>query len=160
MKSQESRLLSEGFFWEVLMKLENALNLVAPQWHKDYLHFIETGEAPKEFLSYIDQDSSAQEAVEMAFNAQADAFEGLARELRGTSPPEGAIAVPASVAASDKLTQAFEVVLRLPKEERTAVVATTASTLGRVLQPDQQRTAHSVAQKLENALANTTCVAR
>lgn len=142
------------------MKLENALNLIAPQWREDYLHFIETGEAPKEFLSYIDQDASAQEAVEMAFNAQADAFEGLARELRGTSPLEGAITVPASISASDKLTQAFEVVLRLPKEERVAVVANTASTLGRVLQPDQQRTAHSVAQKLENALANATCVTR
>jgi hypothetical protein len=159
MKSQESRLLSKGFFWEVIMKLENALNLINPKWRKDYLHFIETGEAPKEFLSYIDQNSSAQEAVEMAFNAQADAFEGLARELRGTSPIEETIAIPASVAASDKLTQAFEVVLRLPKEERIAVVASTASNLGRVLQPDQQRTAHSVAQKLENALANTTCVA-
>jgi hypothetical protein len=140
------------------MKLENALNLITPHWRKDYLHFIETGEAPKEFLSYVDEDSSAQEAVEMAFNAQADAFEGLARELRGESSLEGTNAVQASVAASDKLTQAFEVVLQLPKEERLVVVANTASTLGRVLQPEQQRNAHSVAQKLENALANTTCV--
>jgi hypothetical protein len=138
------------------MRLENALNLIAPRWQNDYLHFIETGEAPKEFLSYVDQDSGAQEAVEMAFNAQADAFEGLARELRGIPSPEGTT-VSASAAASDNLAQAFEVVLHLPKEERMAVVAKTASTLERVLQPEQHRTAHSVAQKLENALANTTC---
>jgi hypothetical protein len=141
------------------MKLENALNLIDPRWRSDYLHFIETGEAPKEFLSYIDQDSGAQEAVEMAFNAQAEAFEGLARELRGISSQGETASVPTSSTASDKLAQAFEIVSQLPKEERTVVVANAASTLGRVLQPEQQRTAHSVAQKLENALANTTYAA-
>jgi hypothetical protein len=138
------------------MKLENALNLIDDSWRNDYLRFIETGEASQEFLSYIDKDSNAQEAVEMAFNAQADAFEGLARELRGISSDGETTVVPISVTASDKLTQAFEVVLQLPKEERMVAVATTASTLGRVLQPEQQETARSVAQKLENALANTT----
>ena len=40
------------------MKLETALAKVAPRWHKDFLKFIETGEAQPEFLAYLDEDKN------------------------------------------------------------------------------------------------------
>ena len=53
------------------MKLDNLLNLVDKRWQEAFLRFVETGEAQKEFLAYLDKDDSAQKAVDEAFTAQA-----------------------------------------------------------------------------------------
>jgi U3 small nucleolar RNA-associated protein 14 len=57
------------------------LQLVEPRWHGDFQTFIETGEAPDEFLVFLNQDKNAQKAVDIAFNAQAAAFENFAKAL-------------------------------------------------------------------------------
>jgi len=64
------------------MKLEDILRSVDNRWQKDFLTFIETGEGSNEFLTYLDNDPQGQKAVDLAFSAQAKAFEGLAEEFR------------------------------------------------------------------------------
>jgi len=133
------------------MKLEKLLDNVDRRWHSDFLHFIETGEAGDAFLQYLNHDQGGQQAVEMAFNAQAAAFEGLAEELKKSQPIE--ITAEPATAASAKMAEAVEVVLQFSPEQRQEVVQKTASVLRASLPPEQQDSARSVVQTLENALA-------
>jgi DNA-directed RNA polymerase subunit RPC12/RpoP len=58
-----------------------ALKLVDKKWHKTFLDFAETGEAPKEFLDYIDRDAQAEKAVEMIFIHQSAAMQKFSQSL-------------------------------------------------------------------------------
>lgn len=133
------------------MKLEKLLGNVDRRWHSEFLHFIETGEAGDDFLQYLNHDKGGQEAVEMAFNAQAAAFEGLAEELKKSRQIE--LTTEPAAAASAKMAEAVEVVLQFPPEQRNEVVQKTASALAASLAPEQRDNARSIVQTLENALA-------
>lgn len=52
----------------------DALILVDPKWHDSFLKFVETGEASKDFLAYVDASEKAQKAVEMIFRHQSEAM--------------------------------------------------------------------------------------
>ncbi|HEY3130681.1 MAG TPA: hypothetical protein VGL91_14590 [Acidobacteriota bacterium] len=135
------------------MKLEELLQHVQPRWHKAFLHFVETGEAESEFLDYLNQDKDSQQAVEMAFNAQAEAFQGLAEELKRA--PEVAIAaVPAREPAvvSAKMAEAVEGALELPPDQRDEVLEKTALTLEASLRPSAQKQLRELVENLGNAL--------
>jgi len=136
------------------VKLETALAKVAPRWHKDFLNFIDTGEAQQDFLTYLDEDKEGQKAVEMAFNAQAEAFHGLAEELKKPGPisVEATVAVEPA-AASDRLAHAVGVIVQLPPAQRVEAVRQTAFVLESSLKPEQQKSAYSVIQKLSSALS-------
>ena len=133
------------------MKLEKCLGNVDRRWHSEFLHFVETGEAGDDFLQYLNHDKGGQEAVEMAFNAQAAAFEGLAEELK--SSPQAEVTTEPATAASARMAEAVEGVLQFAPEQRAEVVQKTASVLAAALAPDQRDNARSVVQTLENALA-------
>jgi hypothetical protein len=136
------------------MSLEEIVSNIDPRWRKDFLDFVNTGEGSDEFLAYLDNDPEGQQAVEMAFTAQAKAFEGLAEEFRkpAFSSQEEVTAAPA-VLASESLTQAVEDVARLPYEERLQAVQQTVSSLGSSLKTDQQKAAYGVVRSLETALS-------
>jgi hypothetical protein len=133
------------------MKLEKLLGNIDRRWHSEFLHFIETGEAGDDFLQYLNHDKGGQEAVEMAFNAQAAAFEGLAEELKKN--PHIELTLEPAAAASAKMAEAVEVVLQFSPEQRNEVVQQTACALTASLPPEQRDNARSVVQTLENALA-------
>jgi hypothetical protein len=133
-----------------MTKLDQLLQNVDRKWHGEFLRFVETGEAGDEFLQYLDSDKGGQQAVEIAFNAQAAAFEGLAGELR--NPQAQGITEP-TAAASARMVEAVEVVLQLPAEQREEVAEKTASVLEASLEPNQRTNARAVVQKLEHALA-------
>lgn len=63
-------------------KYANIINLIKPEYHHRFVHFVETGEASKELREYIEKDSDASNAVELAFQKQASAFEVLAKDLK------------------------------------------------------------------------------
>jgi hypothetical protein len=134
------------------MKLEELLKNVAPEWHKEFLRFVETGEAEDNFLQYLNKDKGGQAAVEMAFDAQVKAFEGLAEELK---KPQPQIEAPAELAraASRTMATAVETIVQLPPEQRGEALENAASVLGTSLPPEQQDAARSVARSLEHALA-------
>jgi len=132
------------------MKLEELLQNVDRRWHSEFLRFVETGEAGDEFLQYLNHDKGGQQAVEMAFNAQAAAFEGLAEELK--KGPQVEITTEPAAAASARMAEAVEVVLQLSPEQRNEVVEKTASVLEASLGPEERNTARSVVQTLEHAL--------
>jgi len=135
------------------MKLENALAQVDPRWHKEFLSFIDTGEAPEEFLTYLDHDKNGQAAVEMAFNAQADAFHGLAEELKKPGPiaAEPTLSTEPAI-ASNSLAHAVGMIAQLTPEQRNEAVTHTLSVLGTSLEPEQKKSAYSVIERLNSAL--------
>jgi hypothetical protein len=137
------------------MKLGEIIDQVDPRWRKDFETFIETGEGSDEFLAFLDHNPQGQQALEMAFNAQAEAFRGLAEEFKNTSPPE-ILPEPAAVQepaiASQNLTQAVEELVRLPQDQRIQAVRQAASSLGSSLHGDQQQTAYHVVQSLQSEL--------
>ncbi len=134
------------------MRLEELLKNIAPQWHNEFLRFVETGEASDNFLDYLNKDKGGQAAVEMAFDAQVKAFEGLAEELKKPQPPME-VSVELASAASRTMATAVETVMQLPPDQRGEVLEKAASVLGTSLAPDQQDAARSVVQSLDHALA-------
>src|SRR5579864_711425 len=134
------------------MRLEDLLKNIAPQWQKEFLRFVETGEASDPFLEYLNEDKGGQAAVEMAFDAQVKAFEGLAEELKKPQPATE-VSVELARAASRTMATAVETVIQLPPEQRGKVLEKAASVLGTSLAPDQQDAARSVVRSLDHALA-------
>ena len=134
------------------MRLEELLNNIAPKWHKEFLRFVETGEATDGFLDYLNKDKGGQAAVEMAFDAQVKAFEGLAEELKKPQPPME-VSVELARTASRTMATAVETVMQLPPDQRGEVLEEAASVLGTSLAPDQQDAARSVVRSLDHAMA-------
>jgi uncharacterized protein YdbL (DUF1318 family) len=56
--------------------------LVSAEWHDEFRHFVDTGQASNEFLAYLDEDADCQAAVDLVIDAQAEAFQKLAEVLR------------------------------------------------------------------------------
>lgn len=64
------------------------LALVAPEFHDEFLRFIETGEADSDFLDYLDRDADCQDAVELVLSTDdliGDAIELIKREVARSS---------------------------------------------------------------------------
>ena len=79
----------------------------------------------------------------MAFNAQAEAFQGLAEELKN-SPTQSKAVVEPAIAASERMVEAVEGLLQLPLEQRVEAMRKTGYTLKTSLGPEQQGNARSV----------------
>src|ERR1035438_3392172 len=109
------------------MKLTELLQLVDKEWHGQFLHFIETGEADDKFLAFLNTNKNTQAAGEHAFNAQAAAFEGLAQVI-STDPlvlsqPDDRTPV------STAMTLALEGVVDLPPLQRKEAIQRVATDL-------------------------------
>lgn len=134
--------------------LETVLQQIEPQWRKEFRRFVDTGDASDEFLAYLDNSEEGKRAVEVAFNAQADALTGLADALRSLQTENvAAQTVKPAEAASAKVTQAVEELLQLPPEEGQQAVKQAATVLSGSLRHEEQLRLKSVAQTLGNALA-------
>jgi hypothetical protein len=74
---------------------------VDERWRDAFIEFVQTGEADKPFLDYLDSSPQAQEAVEAVFTAQAATLENLAAALRTTvaETAEPATVTPGQVAS-------------------------------------------------------------
>jgi hypothetical protein len=133
------------------MKMEEIASKIDKRWQKDFIDFVNTGEGSDDFLAYLDHDPRGQEAVELAFTAQAKAFEGLAEEFRKPSSPPVEIA--SASLASKNLTQAVGDVARLTPDQRNEALQQTVSSLGHSLGTDQRQAAYNVVRNLEMALS-------
>ena len=63
-------------------KLDAVVEQIKPEWRDEFRRFLDSGDASDEFLAYLDSSEEGKKAVELAFNAQADALTGLADALR------------------------------------------------------------------------------
>jgi len=137
------------------MKLDDLLGLIPKQWHEAFLRFIDTGDADEGFLAYLDSDTQAQEAVERAIEAQAKAFEGLAKVLASSGSPAGAKTTTEEQAelVSAQMAHALEGALELPQEERHAALQLAASVLRVDLGRPQRRELESLTEDLKNTVA-------
>ena len=133
------------------MKLESLLDRIAQNWRKDFVAFVQTGDASPEFLKYLDNDEQAQSAVEEAFTAQARALEGLAQLVKrsGNPTPEGAGS--SAEGASTAVARAVERIAKLPGAERTTAVSDAAKTLALFssAEPDKADTLRSTLSALQ-----------
>ena len=83
------------------MNLEKLLTNIDENWRRDFITFVQTGDASQEFLAYLDNDHGAQAAVEEAFTAQAQVFEGLAQLVKsGITAPKTSTTERASTAVA------------------------------------------------------------
>jgi hypothetical protein len=134
--------------------LESVLQQIKPQWREEFRRFVDTGDASDEFLAYLDNSEEGKHAVELAFNAQADALTGLADALKSLQT-ENVVTqtVKPADAASAKVTEAVEGLLQLPPEEGQQAVEQAATVLGASLRHEEQLRLQAVAQTLGSALA-------
>src|SRR5882762_5000044 len=136
------------------MELNQLLTLVKPEWHKAFLRFIDTGEAEETFLNYLNQDEHGQKAVEMAFDAQASAFEGLAKELTADKIEAKTTTSSAAQVASGDIARIVKNVLVLEPEERYEVLQKAASSLEASISPKQKSQLDDVAQEIGRAFSS------
>ena len=131
--------------------LTKLIESVAPNWRSEFQRFVETGEADEAFLTYLNQDASAQEAVEKAFNHQVSQFEGLAAELKKRRTPESQEATPSLT--STKLAAVVEVVMQTPREQREEVVKTRTAEFAASVPIEDRKVLTQVARSLESNLS-------
>lgn len=133
------------------MKLSELLQMVDKEWHGQFLHFIETGEADDKFLAFLNTNKDTQTAVEHAFTAQASAFEGLAKAI-STDP-----LLPSQredrTQASTAMTLAIEDVANLPLVQRKEAIQQVATALKSSGRKDRTRDVQAVVKDLEEAVA-------
>jgi hypothetical protein len=133
------------------MNRDEWLGRVEPKWHKEFLQFVETGDASEEFLTYMDRDPSCQQAVEAVFSEQAAAFESLSRDLRAAIPDEVLVEAQSSV-LSEHMAQALGQTLELSPAERSQVVEQTASALAREVPPRKRQELKAIVADLAAAV--------
>jgi predicted NBD/HSP70 family sugar kinase len=131
------------------VELDKLLKLVKPEWHKAFLRFIDTGEADEAFMKYMNGDPQAQGAVEMAFDAQAKAFEGLATEL--SSQRVSTAQTPTAV--SGDLARVVRDVLTLDPQVRREVLQEAVCALEASISPKQKKELEDVAEQVGKALS-------
>jgi len=62
--------------------LEDVASALPEKWKEQFYHFVETGEAEKPFLDFLDSSKAGQEAVEVIFKETSAAFERFAAVFR------------------------------------------------------------------------------
>jgi len=143
----------------VLQHIENdnyltrLIESVAPKWRSAFQQFVETGEADEAFLSYLNEDTSAQDAVEKAFNHQVSQFEGLAAELKKRRTPESQEEEAVPSLTSTKLAAVVEVVMQTPREQREEVVKTRTAEFAASVPIEDRNVLTQVARSLESNLS-------
>ena len=140
------------------MNLQELLAHIDKKWHQDFIRFVDTGEASDAFLEYLNKDAGGQQAVEMAFTAQAQGIRGLAEELKNPPPAAEATFDPTNF-ASKKFARAVEGVLELPPDQRDRVVMEAASSLLSSTRPGRKREVEAVAEAFKENLGNVAAKA-
>lgn len=126
------------------MKTAEYLCDVKPEWHAAFVRFVETGDAEEDFLNYLNNDEEAQQAVETAFNAQAEAFQNMADEFKrnetrkDVQSDDSSSDCSSGILVEGEVEEAVEGILLLSPSQRSEVVHRTASALKASLRPDQQ----------------------
>lgn len=137
------------------MNLEDLVNRLDPQWRSAFVKFVETGDADQAFLKYLDEDKGCQKAVELAFTAQAAAFEDFARALKHEqSVPLDKIPMERRKATvSATMANCLEGVLDLPPGERREVFERAASTLTASIGSEQRKALTQAVEDLKVTVA-------
>lgn len=138
--------------------LKDLIDNVDPHWHSEFMCFVETGEANEAFLAYLDENESAQSAVEGAFKRQAAKFEELATELKrrhveSTTEAQAASPASATSATSTRLAAVVENALQANSSERADVVATGTAALAASMPAEDAAVVTQVTRSLESNLA-------
>src|SRR5438552_13084288 len=136
------------------MKLETLLTHIQPQWKGEFTRFVETGEAKEGFLTYLDQDPDAQKAVEVAFQAQANAFENLAEELKKAEPNVGVVigTLKPVENVSAKVAEAVKDLSQLPPKEKQQALDQIVASLKTSMDSEELESARTVGHSLAKAL--------
>ena len=139
--------------------LQDLMDNVDTRWHSEFVCFVETGEANDAFLAYLDENESAQMAVEGAFKRQAAKFEELATEIKRRQVPSSTLeahaasATSATSTTSTRLAEVVENALQATSSERAGVVATGTAALAASMPAEDAAVVTQVARSLENSLA-------
>lgn len=138
--------------------LADLVGKIAEKWRPAFERFVETGEAEEAFLNYLNEDKGAQDAVETAFNRQAEKFENLAAELKRTDVTTSAIE--AKLAAPARVAAAVQAALDAPSLRRVAVMRTSTAEIAASMPAEERMVLKEFAQSLENSLAKVADLTR
>jgi hypothetical protein len=114
------------------MHLTDALALVDSKWAKDFVSFVETGEASDEFIAFLDTSKECQRAVDMVLEQESGKVARVAQLLREpvARPQSAAPAGQAATAPQSALiAEALGAALALPAEQRTEVIKEAVATM-------------------------------
>jgi hypothetical protein len=130
--------------------LTNALGLINQDRWKDFLSFIQTGEASDDFMSFLDSDENAQKAVELVVQYQSNA---LRRHSRAVHASTGERLRPSQIA------DVIGATMELPDAERAEVlreaVRDAVATLRESIPPERESSLQSAVRDVGRELVGT-----
>jgi hypothetical protein len=132
-----------------MSKIDELAELITPPMQPGFRQFVQTGEAPDDFLAYLERDPAAQQAVERAFDAQAEALGGLANAIHEGSQVD--VVQHEHTVDSAQLAHLLEQVAALPEESRGGLLAGVVSDVTRKAGPEGAVRARSALSELQQA---------
>ncbi len=69
------------------MSLTECLALVDKKWAKEFVSFVESGDASDEFFAFLDSNADCQRAVDMVLRNESQGLERVAQFLRSEASP-------------------------------------------------------------------------
>jgi hypothetical protein len=130
---------------------ELAVQIEEPAMREEFKRFARTGEATDQFLSYLDGNPKAQDAVEKAFDAQAAALGRLGKAIKDNTLGEMDFA-PADSAA--QMANFVDQVADIPQKERHVVLAHVVSNVTQKSGVAGARRAQEALTELQHALSS------
>ena len=114
------------------MHLTDALALVDSKWARDFVSFVETGEASDEFIAFLDTSTDCQRAVDMVLEQESGKVARVAQLLREPMPRSQGASSPfahAATAPSARIAEALGAALALPADQRTEAIKKAVATM-------------------------------
>ena len=118
------------------MHLTDALALVDGKWAKDFVSFVEKGEASDEFIAFLDTSKECQRAVDMVLEQELGKVARVAQLLREpvarpqpAQATSGSFAHVATALPSALMAEALGAALALPAEQRSEVIKEAVATM-------------------------------
>jgi hypothetical protein len=125
--------IEDEFSGGICMHLTDALALVDPKWARDFVSFVETGEASDEFIAFLDTSKECQRAVDMVLEQESGKVARVAQLLREPAPRSQAASASFAHAATAQpsalIAEALGAALALPAEQRTEVIKKAVATV-------------------------------
>ena len=134
-----------------MLKIDELAANIDAQMQQEFKRFVQTGEASDGFLAYLERDGRAQEAVERAFDAQAEALGGLAKAIKdnrlgGSSQDTFDPAV--------QIATAIEQAAEIPEDRRPDVLMHVAVNVTEMAGPAGVKRVRSTLTELQEALSS------
>src|SRR5450759_3552773 len=141
--------------------IKDDLRDVPPEWEDEFMRFVRTGEASRDFQTYLDKSTACQQAVEQVLDRQLRALvvdsnrqtaPGEVRDIAGEGDVAHVSVASGPAAVLSGLTSVLEETVHLLPEEWEEVRVRLGTVVRQALGPEKQQVLTTRIDEIEQAL--------